>query len=79
MHQEKGEDVKTYTEQELLKIGEAFYRRGFEDGRLPRDRMPEPEVPTLADLGLRHPRTASDDPANMAHKRPWLDKVPPTK
>ncbi len=57
----------------------AGYRRGLEDGRMPRDRQAGLKPPTLDELRIEHPKTASDDPENMARKRPWLDSVPVTK
>lgn len=49
--------MNIYTRNELTAIARAFYMRGFEDGRLPRDRMPEPEMPSLEDLGVYHAAT----------------------
>ena len=71
--------VKTYTKGQVEAIMLAGYHRGFQDGRAPRDRIPKPDPPKLEDLGIDVPLTSSDDPTNMAHKRPWLDKVGATK
>lgn len=71
--------MRVYTKNEVEAIMLAGYHRGFEDGRAPKDRVTKPEPPKLEDLNIEHPKTASDDPENMAHKRPWLDKVPVTK
>lgn len=71
--------MKTYTRNEVEAVLLAGYRRGLEDGRMPRDRQPENRPPTLEELEIPHPLTSSDDAAVLAHKRPWLDGIGPTK
>lgn len=69
--------MRAYTRRDIERIVAIAWQRGLEDGMLPRDRRPKSDdpPPTLEDLGIEHSMESSDDPANMARKRPWLDKV----
>lgn len=71
--------MKTYTKNEVEAVMLAGYRRGLEDGRMPRDRLAELRPPTIEELGIKHPLTSSNDEVVLAHKRPWLDGIGPTK
>ena len=69
--------MKTYTRNEVEAVMLAGYRRGLEDGGLPKDRREKP--PTLEELEISHPLTSSDDPSQI--KKPgqtpsWLEGVP---
>lgn len=70
--------MRTYTRRDIERIVAVAWRRGLEDGMLPRDRRPSSDgpPPTLEDLGIEHSMESSDDPANMARKRPWLERAP---
>lgn len=68
--------MKTYTRNQIEAIMLRGYYRGLEDGRQPKDRQVGMKPPTLEELEIDVPRTSSDDPANMAAKRPWLEGVP---
>lgn len=71
--------MKTYTKNEVEAIMLAGYKRGLEDGGLPRDRRTETKPPTLEELEINHPLTSSDDPAQVRQPgQPprWLQDVP---
>lgn len=71
--------MRTYTKNQVEAIGLVYYKRGLEDGRMPKDRQAELKPPTLEELDIKHPLTSSDDPSQ--YRKPsegpsWLDKVP---
>jgi hypothetical protein len=69
--------MRVYTKREVEAIFLRGYHMGVETGRLPRDRQAGMALPTLEEAEIYHPLTSSDDPANMARKRPWLEAVGP--
>ena len=71
--------MRAYTKNEIEAIMLLGYARGFQDGRQRVDRVPSPEHPTLEDVGIKHPLTSSDDPANMRKRNSWLDGMAPAR
>lgn len=69
--------MKTYTKNQVEAIFLKGVQMGIEIGNLPKDRQRETRLPTLEEAEIYHSLESSDDPTNMAHKRPWLDGVGP--